>query len=255
MSQDGGKVAQVADKIDDLVAEVEAINSSLYDLAQDSTSHSGNIKTESVDWADVDEVDEQYELWYNQALTLVSEYMPEREADFRSAYADMDKFIHFDGMNYTKTDRYCGLLRRVISRQKNILLSIPPKLETERLKVRKGISDEIVSEEIYQAKRLWDDGNIRAAGVVAGVAIERHLLTLCEVSDRDLEFNHSDGICSLAETLNQAGEITNTKNSQLGYLSNIRNDCAHANEDEPDMREVERLIQQSEGIVREARDN
>lgn len=162
----------------------------------------------------------------------------------------MDEFIHFDGMKYKKADRYCGILRRTISRQKNLLLSIPPKLETERLKVRKGISDGIITEELYQAKDLWDDGNIRAAGVVAGVALERHLLTLCEVTERDVDYEYSDGIRSLAETLYQAGEITNTKKNQLGYLADVRNDCAHVNEEEPDKREVERLIKQAEDIVR-----
>lgn len=246
----GGKLEQVEEKINDLVKQLEEINSALYGLAQDSTSGK-KIKTDRIDWGTVDEVDEEYEIWYNQALTLVSEYIPEREGDFRGAYSDMDELLHFDGMEYTKADRYCGILRRVISRQKNILLSIPPKLETERLKVRKGVSDEIITEELYQAKDLWDEGNVRAAGVVAGIALERHLLTLCEVSGRDLEYEYSDGIRSLAETLYDAGDITSTKKSQLGYLADIRNDCAHANQEEPDNREAERLIKQAEDLVRE----
>ncbi|TKR28080.1 hypothetical protein [Natronomonas salsuginis] len=244
------KLEEVEEKIDRLVEEIEEINSTLYNLAQDSTS-AKKIKTDRIDWGIVDEVDEEYEIWYNQALTLVSEYMPEREGDFRRTYSDMDELLHFDGMEYTKADNYCGILRRVISKQKNILLSIPSKLETERLKVRKGISDEIITEELYQAKDLWDEGNVRAAGVIAGIALERHLLTLCNVSERDLKYEYSDGIRSLAETLSDAGEITNAKRSQLGYLADIRNNCAHANEEEPDKREVERLIKQAEDLVRE----
>lgn len=251
MSGDERKLTQVADKIDELVDELEVINEKLYELAQDATSYNGKIKTESVDWATVDEVDEHYEIWYNQALTIVSEYLPKRESDFRNAYSGMDDFIHFDDKEYMEADRYCGLLRRIVSRQRNILLSIPSKLETERLKIRKEISDGILTEELYEAKALWDNGNVRAAGVVAGVALERHLLTLCNVSDRNLKYDHSDGIRSLAETLNQAGEISNNKKSQLAYLADIRNDCAHANEGEPDSREVERLINQAEDFVRE----
>lgn len=163
----------------------------------------------------------------------------------------MDELIHFDGMEYTKPDQYCGISRRIISRQKNLLLSLPPKLETARLKVRRDISDEILIEELYQAKEAWDDGNIRAAGVVTGVALERRLLTLCELTEQDLENSHSDGIRSLAETLYNTGQITDTEKSQLGYLADIRNDCAHANEEVPDKREVERLIKQSEDIIRE----
>jgi hypothetical protein len=242
---------QLEEKIDELVEEIEQINGALYDLAQSSTSR-GKIKTDRVDWTKVDELDQRYELWYSQASTLVSEYIPERQTGFREAYSDIEELLHFDGMEYTKADRYCGILRRVISRQKNLLLSIPPKLETERLKVKKGLSEEIITEELYQAKTLWDDKNIRAAGVVAGVALERHLLTLCEVSDREIEYEHSDGIRSFAETLYNANEITQTTKGQLEHLADIRNDCAHANEEEPDERSVERLIEQAEELVRDA---
>lgn len=238
-------------KVDELVAEIEEINGELYDLAHDSVSAQKTIKTERVDWAKVDKLDERYELWYTQASTLVSEYMPERQADFREAYSDIDELLHFDGMEHKDVEKYCGILRRIISRQRNLLLSIPPKLEVERLKVRKGVSDEIITEELYRAKKLWDEGNIRAAGVVAGIALERHLLTVCEISERELEYTHSDGIRSLAETLYDVDEITQTKKGQLEYLADIRNDCAHANEEEPDRREVERLINQAEDVVRE----
>lgn len=250
MSGDVEKLDRLGDEINELVSELEEINDVLYDIAQNSTS-SGKIKMDRVDWGTVDQVDEQYEIWYNRAFTLVSEYLPERKADFKSTYSDMDELIHFDGVEYTKADKYCGILRRIISRQKNLLLSIPPKLETTRLKVRRDISDEILMEELYQAKDLWDDGNVRAAGVITGVALERHLLTLCELAEQELDYSHSDGIRSLAETLYNAGQITDTKKSQLGYLADIRNDCAHANEEEPDKREVERLIKQSEDIIRE----
>jgi hypothetical protein len=125
-------------------------------------------------------------------------------------------------------------------------------LETERLKVRRGLSDEIITEELYQAKTLLDDANIRAAGVVAGVALERHLLTLCEVCDREIEYDYSDGIRSLAESLYIVDKITQTTKGQLEHLADIRNDCAHANEEEPDERSVERLIEQAEELVRDA---
>ena len=250
MSEMSEKISKVEAKVEELAEEIEGIYRTLYDLAQEAASHSGKIRTESVDWAAVDQVDREYEVWYNQALTLVSEYLPSRQKDFKKVYAEMDNYIHFDEKEYEKADRYCGFLRRLVSKQKNILLSIPPKLEAERLKTRKEISDDIVSEELYQAKTLYDSDHTRAAGVVAGIALERHLLTLCEVSEQELDYNHSDGVRSLAETLYQAGEITDTKKSQLGYLSDIRNDCAHANEQDPDRSEVERLIQQSEDIHR-----
>lgn len=68
MSESGGKTDQLADKIEELVTEIEQINRNLCDLAQNSTS-GGKIKTERVDWGMVHEVAERYDIWFNQALT------------------------------------------------------------------------------------------------------------------------------------------------------------------------------------------
>lgn len=250
MSQASEPTDQLSSEIDELVTEVEEIFETLSSLSYESTNAGGKIKYDRVNWAAVDELAERYEIWYNRAITLVSEYLPARTQDFKNSYSDMDGFIHVDGMEYKKATRYSGISRRTIARQKNILLSIPPKLETERLKVQKTISDEIINEELYRAKSLWDDGDVRAAGVLAGIALERHLLTLCELNEQDLGFGYKDGIRSLAHTLLDAGVLTKKEVSQLGYLADVRNDCAHANEREPEKRDVERLIRQSEDIVR-----
>lgn len=70
--------------------------------------------------------------------------------------------------------------------------------------------------------------HIRAAGVITGVALERHLITLCESSSEELDFGYMDVITSLAYTLNEAGEITDDDKRSLDYLAGIRDNCSYA---------------------------
>jgi hypothetical protein len=135
--------------------------------------------------------------------------------------------------------------------QMNLLASIPAKIRSERLTIRRQISNKITSDEIHRAKSLFNDGETRIAGVLAGVALERHLLTLCESSNQELEFGYMDGIASLAQTLSNAGEISNDDQRLLEYLGGIRNNCSHANEGEPEPEEVDRLLTEAEQFIRD----
>ena len=241
---------RIKSKILDLTEQADSFAAEGFNIADESTS-GGIIKTKRIDWENVEDLMEEYELWYNQALTLISTYLPKREPDFVQAYTNLSSIICFDDCNYTKLGRYNSRLRRNLTTQQNLLRSIPPKLETEELRVRKGISEQIATEEVHQAKQLLKDDLIRPAGVVAGVAIERHLLTKCEVSERDVEYEYDYGIKALAEVLHNADVISRTQHGQIEYLGKLRNKCAHADDEEPSLSEVERLVTQTEDLFRE----
>jgi len=241
---------RIKSKIRDLTEQADSFAAEGFNIADDCTS-GGKIKTKRIDWVNVENLMEEYELWYNQALTLISTYLPKREPDFVQAYTNLSSIIHFDDCNYTKFERYNSRLRRNLTTQQNLLKSIPPKLGTEELRVRKGISEEVATEEVHQAKKLLEDNLIRPAGVIAGVAIERHLLTVCEVSERDVEYEYDYGINALAEALYNADVISKTQHGQIEYLSKLRNKCAHADKEEPSQSEVERLVTQTEDLLSE----
>ncbi|MDB9250852.1 hypothetical protein PN419_17920 [Halorubrum ezzemoulense] len=237
-------------EISSLSEQVDSFATKAYNIADDSTSGS-KIKTERVDWVQVEDLMEEYEIWYNQALTLVSTYLPKREADFAQAYNTLSSVIQFDDCEFTRLGVYNTALRRNLTTQQNLLNSIPPKIDAEELRVRKGISTEITNEEIHQAKQLLERDLIRPAGVVTGVALERHLLTECEVTGRDVEYEYDYGIKALADALYEADTISKTQHGQIEYLGKLRNKCAHADEDEPTLSEVDRLITQTEDIIRD----
>jgi hypothetical protein len=59
-----------------------------------------------------------------------------------------------------------------------------------------------------------------------------------------------DGITSLAQELSNANEINDDEQRKLEYLAGIRNNCSHATDEEPEKREVERLLNQSDEFIR-----
>jgi hypothetical protein len=78
--------------------------------------------------------------------------------------------------------------------------------------------------------------------------LERHLQL--ESDEADLDYSHSDGISSLAQTLYEGDEINSTTLSNLETLGKIRNDCAHANPQQPEEHKVKKLIEDTEDYIR-----
>ncbi|MCW7075991.1 MAG: HEPN domain-containing protein [Candidatus Syntrophoarchaeum sp.] len=133
--------------------------------------------------------------------------------------------------------------------QRNLLLSLPEVFEIQNLKLRRTISADLVESELEEARLLLDHGFIRAAGAVAGVALERYLKTLCETSTPPVNHTVIKGINSLAQGLRKAGHLSETKRKKIEWLGDIRNKCDHAKE-EPPIEEVKELINGTEGFVK-----
>lgn len=197
----------------------------------------------------------EYEIWYNTAYPLVSEYLPNRIDEFEGRYIHARKGMeldleYIDARDISSRSVLGDNVSRAIAFQKHLVSSIPARAEIEKYKVSRSISSEITSEEVKRAKELFDDEDVRAAGVICGVAIERHLITLCEASEEEIEFDYLDGISSLSHTLNAAEIISDDRLRLLQYISGIRNKCSHASDEEPEKREVERMLQEADDIIR-----
>jgi hypothetical protein len=80
---------------------------------------------------------------------------------------------------------------------------------------------EAASEEVF----------IRACGVIARVALERHLFTVADARSLTIILNppskkHPDA-SDVVNTLSKAGVITPVQRSQLESLFSVANNCAH----------------------------
>jgi hypothetical protein len=193
---------------------------------------------------------QKYEVWYNTALPLVSDYIPSRKEDFEHHYQEFKARLRLDKKARRDTDKVLNSQNSDFDSQRGILRSIPSKIRVEELRVRKQISRDVSQTELDKARDLYEENKIRASGVIAGVALERYLLMCCESAGTDIDYNYDDGIDALAQKLFEGDEIDKSSYQHLKHLSSIRADCAHANEEDPSENDVKRLLEDTEDYIR-----
>lgn len=192
----------------------------------------------------------KYELWYNSARPLVADYIPDRLDNFDERYEEFTERLRLEKDARKDTRKNLNNHNSDFDAQRGLLESIPSKVRVEELKVRRQISEEVSQTELDRARTLYDEGEIRASGVVAGVALERYLLMKCENAGEDIDYSYRDGISALTQKLHEADEIDSGAEKHLQHLAEIRADCAHANEREPDEDDVRRMLEDVEDYVR-----
>ncbi|MFU1780084.1 hypothetical protein ACM16X_01755 [Haloarcula japonica] len=193
---------------------------------------------------------QKYEVWYNSATPLISDYLPNRQEDFEQHYSEFKERLQLDKDARSDTQKVLNAQNADFDSQRSILQSIPSKIRVEELKVRRQISEEVSQSELDTARDLFEEGEVRASGVVAGIALERYLLMKCENASAEISYNYNDGIAALAQKLYEADEIDSTPEKHLQHLADIRADCAHANEEDPDPDDVGRLLEDVEDYIR-----
>lgn len=190
-----------------------------------------------------------YEEWFSQAEVLVKNFYPSRIDEFRELAGDFRKLITlsrrplpFSSKDLrTKTDsKYNG--------QIGILNSLVSRKEISEMRFRKQVKENLALEEIERAERLCGDDLIRPAGVLAGVALERHLKTILDENE-ETGSNFDVNIGEAADELYENGIISSTKKDEIMHYSSVRNDCAHSGH-EIDEIQVEKMISSVEDFIR-----
>jgi len=184
------------------------------------------------------EVIRKYQRWYSSAYQLIKEYLPEKEAEFVEHYEDKTKSIIKEGvidLLQFRSSQYTSDKSKIIEScvdkfeiQRSILLSIPDVAEIKELNLRRLISADFVETEIEQAEMLFTNGFLRAAGTLAGVALEKHLKTLCDING--VSYKLKDTIEPLAHALYKADMLDIIELKKVQYLASIRNKCSHSND-------------------------
>lgn len=197
---------------------------------------------------------EKYEQWYNAVEPLVYQYLPRRHGEFEEMHSKITNYINLDFGFFelapeNPMERGIQVID-ILDGQRSIAKAAPNRVAAERFNARKEISAQVEEDEIIRARRLFEDDLIRASGVIAGVALERRLLTMCETSERDIDYDPNHSIDRLAQSLYDTGEIRKTPMKHLKHLGGIRGDCAHPGK-EPNPDDVERLINDAEEYIRE----
>jgi len=203
-----------------------------------------------------------YQQWYSQAQLLVTAHLPSMAEGFRGLYyspkdsnSEADAWLYFGIRSYLRTvpgydhekmfrDRFLA----DIEQQRGILSAIPATLKIRTLEIAAIVTADLVSGELNEARLLLEHGFERAAGAVAGVALEAHLKLLHEQSN--MTFQDNDTIVPLATGLRQNNVITLGDEKKCIAMADTRNKCDHKHKEEPTTDEVSELIDDVDRFVK-----
>jgi len=200
---------------------------------------------------------EKYQSWYSEALALIRQLLPDRLSDFISHYEKPKPRKDITYENYRIEDYLQGLsITRGVYKEKvvgpeaaiphfrqqlAILASVKARFESSLFDIRQLVQADLFDSELDAAKELLKHKFARAAGALAGVVLERHLMQVCD--------NHSIRITKKAPTiadLNNALKDVNVIDFPqwrfIQHLADIRNLCDHSKQSEPTVDQVNDLI-------------
>jgi hypothetical protein len=130
-----------------------------------------------------------------------------------------------------------------------ILKAVQARFDSSLFDIRQLVMADLFDSELDAAAELAKYRFLRAAGAVAGVVLEKHLLQVCT--------NHSikiakknPGISDLNELLKASGAIDVPSWRFNQHLADIRNLCDHEKTVEPNAEQVDDLIKGVAKVVK-----
>src|SRR5574341_244075 len=205
----------------------------------------------------------EYLKWYSQVQLLVTRHLPSMSNELSKLYyaaedtnGEVDVARYYGIRSYLRTTpdwsdsekSFRGRFLPDIEQQRGILLAIPHIVNQKALELAALVTADLVKGELDEARLLISHGFLRAAGAVAGVALESHLKLLHNQSN--LLYGDSDSIVPLATRLRIEGIITLGDEKKCIAMADIRNLCDHKNKKEPTTDEVAGLIDDVDKFVK-----
>ncbi|MDI3540103.1 MAG: hypothetical protein PWQ52_1226 [Methanolobus sp.] len=197
----------------------------------------------------------KYEVWYELCRRLALEY-PGRggNARYESFTGLHEKILSLIGLKdpATNSNEKKHLKEGFLSSfdaQVSMLYTIEPLIASARNSYRKMITADLVNSGLNEAESLYQQGLVRAAGIMAGFALERYLKTLCEVNGIELESD--DTMITMARKLLASDEqydIDPELLKSMDHLEALKDKCTNPHE-EPQEQEVRELIDRAREII------
>lgn len=191
-------------------------------------------------------LEQKYETWYSLSFRLISRVLPERKDDFRVLYKSPDESVTDIYYYLTRGEiRHADQVANRLQNQIALLCAAQAALSSVLMDLRATLQANLFDSELDTASSLLKDGLLRPAGVVGGVVLERHLMSVCD--NHGLPVGKNVTISKLNEALKKAGvlEVPDWRHIQL--LGDLRNKCSHQKENDPTSEDVTDLI---EGVAK-----
>lgn len=198
-----------------------------------------------------------YQRWYTRAIKLVELLGPDRLDEFVSYYRIDPKRKSLNAETYVIQDFIKGIgpaanalgekpydetnviLIRLFN-QASILAALDTRIDSVLSDVTGHLLAELQDSELHAAGKLVKI-NLRAAGALAGVVLERHLQRVA-VNHKVSISKRNPTVSDLNDPLKEKGiyDIPTWRKIQL--LADIRNVCSHQKATEPTEDEVKELL-------------
>lgn len=207
--------------------------------------------------------DVSYQSWYSEALAVVKQLLPDRFSDFKSHYDRprsgrkdimFSNYViedYFQGTTITRAgqvlvDRSAAIPR--FQAQIAILKACEVRFDSSLLDIRQLVQADMMDDELSAARELSKNKFYRAAGVVAGVVLEKHLQTVALSHDVKVKVRPSLG--DYIAALKDADIIATPEWRRLQHLSELRAKCTHNKGAEPTGEDLDDLIGGAERTIK-----
>lgn len=199
-----------------------------------------------------------YNIWYTKSLRIVQVFAPLRYEDFKLLYRnDKRKMLNADTYTISDALRFTEdnlgsyepkIAWMCLSQQKAILEACFENIDSNITDIITLLQADVFDSEIESAKHLKKSGYLRAAGVICGVLIEKHLSAVCKSHNVVVEKKEAT-IATLNDKLKDVAYDT-IEWRRMSRLADLRNLCSHNKHREPTGEEVEELINGTDRVLK-----
>lgn len=201
----------------------------------------------------------EYQSWYSESKVLIKLLLPDRIDDFVRLYekpkSRKSNDITYEsyriedclqGLNVTsgyEKQKVVGPDAAIphVRQQLAILKSVKKRFESTLFDIKQLVQADLFDSEVEVARELLKKGFIRAAGAIAGVVLEKHLIQVKD-NHRIKTRKKNLTISVLNDLLKENNVIDTPIWRQIQHLGDIRNLCDHKKERDPTKQEVSELI-------------
>ncbi len=210
-----------------------------------------------------------YQKWYSESLVILKQLLPDRVGDFVAFYKRPNtarKSITRENykiedalqcLQVTRPGPFMGeqvivapsVAIPLFEQQFHILQAVKAKFESSLFDIKQLVRADLFDSELDVAKELNKKGFTRAAGAVAGVVLEGHLLQVCENHNIPVK-KKNPGINDLAQLLKDNDVIETPEWRKIQHWADVRNSCGHKKKTEPRQEDIDELIVNVSKIIK-----
>jgi hypothetical protein len=234
-------------QLEQRIQELELLADDVADLAKKQSSN------ETVQ----PELNTKGQRWYRGAREILVQQKSSSLTEFEALYVQVIKDVITGSVYVTGDAMIHGEFVSTLGAARALLIAVVEEIESRELPIKTQLSFAVSADELERASELvkssgGDEPLLRAGGVIARVALERHLWTVVDSYGLAVAKNpptkKKADTQDLLTTLVKASVVTPIQKSEMDSLFTIGNNCAHPKEVVVQA-DVERLIRRAQELA------